>query len=427
MILDILYLLYFMFYFPVLVLRGRWHKGFAARFGFLPASLVQDLAAGKNIWVHAVSVGEVGAVEEVVRGLRSRYPDGRVVLSVTTKAGHAFARSKYPVGVTVIWAPLDLSRVVRRYVAVIRPLVYVAVETELWPHLFESLAQAAVPVVIINARISDKAYPRYRAARLWIRPMLRMVALVCAQSALDAERFIALGAGQDRVKVVGNVKFDVASPLPGFDMPASRRAFGVGSHDTVWVGASTHPGEEAVILDAFTALRARFPRLRLVLAPRHPQRAAGVCRVVKAQGHLPVLLTRLEGRTLGADDVLVIDAIGHLMQLYRVADVVFMGKSLGLPRRGGQNPIEPAACGKPVIVGPFMENFRDVIRLFRMAGAVVELGQARGLCGAVEDILTHPDKAAGLSARARVVVDQNRGAAQRTVDMIAGLAFRRWA
>ena len=424
MILDLFYLIYFFFCIPFLVLRGRWHDGFAFRFGCFPKSLVRDLAWSKNIWVHAVSVGEAGAAEAVIKGLRARYPDHRIVLSVTTRAGHAFACQKYAVLATVIWSPLDLSGTVRRFINVIRPVIYVVVETELWPHLFARLAEEKVPVVIINARISDQAYPGYCLARPVIKTMLGKVSLVCAQSALDAERFISLGVLKDAVKVVGNVKFDVIASLDS-DGPAARSAFGFSATDKVWVAASTHPGEEALVLDVFTALRDTFPWLRLVLVPRHPERAAAVALLLRQKGYKPMLFTDHEARVVGSEEVLVIDEIGHLMRLYVAADIVLMGKSFGIPRRGGQNPIEPAACGKPVITGPFMENFRDVMRLFRSAEAVIEIQDAASLRKALQEILVSPDKSNGLAARARAVVDRNRGAAVRTVDLIADTGIRR--
>ena len=214
------------------------------------------------------------------------------------------------------------------------------------------------------------------------------------------------------------MKFDVILPAIPLDEAGSKKAFGFGEDEKLFVAASTHPGEEAVVCGAFLALKARFPRLRLAIVPRHPERAGEVSSAVKGRGMDPVLWTQVKGRRLALQDVLVVDAIGYLIDLYRAADVVFVGKSLGVSRRGGQNPIEPAAFGKPVITGAHMENFRDVMRLFTEAGAVIVIQRGDDLAGAVADVLAHPQRMAGLSVRARTVVDQNRGAARRSVDLI---------
>ncbi len=419
MMLDILYCIAALFYFPLLLVRGKWHGGFRQRLGFFPKPLAQELAARENIWVHAVSVGEVALVEGVIKGLQQRHPGLRIVLSVTTKTGHAFALKKYaPSGVCVIWSPLDISAAVRSFVAVIRPKMYVVAETELWPHLFSCLEAAGTPIFLVNGRISDASYGRYRLMRPWVEAMLRQIRLLCVQSRLDADRFIELGALSAHVKIVGNVKFDVMLPAIPLDGAGSKKAFGLEDGEKLFIAASTHPGEEAVVCDAFLALKAEFARLRLAIVPRHPERAKEVSSVVKNRGMEPVLWTQANGRRLGPHDVLVMDAVGYLIDLYRAADVVFVGKSLGIPRRGGQNPIEPAAFGRPVIVGPHMENFRDVMRLFTEAGAMIVISKSEDLAGAVTDVLAHPQRMAGLSVRARTVVDQNRGAAERSVDLM---------
>jgi 3-deoxy-D-manno-octulosonic-acid transferase len=407
-----------LFYLPILVLRGRWHDGFALRFGFLPSTLVDELRAKENIWVHAVSVGEVALVEGIIKELKIKYPSCRIVLSVTTRTGHAFAVKKYAGVATVIWSPLDLSWTVRRFVDVIRPKVYIVAETELWPNLFSCLERSGVKIVVVNGRISDEAYPRYRLAGWLFKRTMLKAALFCVQTPLDASRFIALGADKDKVHAVGNVKFDVALAPVIFTPADAKKMFAFKPEDKLWVAASTHPGEESVILDAFLKLRARFPRLRLSIAPRHPERSGSVAALVGRKGLAPVFLSALKQGTLVSDEVLLIDAVGHLIDLYRAADVVFVGKSLGIPRRGGQNPIEPAALAKPVIVGPHMENFRDIMRLFNEAGAVIGIPDAKALAGAVEEVLGHPERMAGLCVRAKAVVDQNRGSALRTVEWV---------
>jgi 3-deoxy-D-manno-octulosonic-acid transferase len=417
-LLDILYLVYFIFYIPVLLLRGKGHPGFSQRFGLFSKALADLLASGRNIWVHAVSVGEVALVEGIIKGLKTAYPDHRIVLSVTTKTGYEFALKKYAADAVVIFSPLDLSGVVRGFVDRIRPALYVVAETELWPNLFSCLDSKGIPIVLVNGRISDEAYPRYRRVRWFLKRTVLRARMLCVQTPLDAARFMDLGADKARVQVVGNVKFDIFQTALPVEPVEAKKDFGFKKEERVIVAASTHPGEEAVVCDAFRALREKFPRLRLAIAPRHPERAFQVGDLLRQKGFSPVFFTVLKGRELQDDEVLVIDAVGHLFDLYRASDVVFIGKSLGIPRRGGQNLIEPAALGKPVIAGPHMENFRDVMRLFRDAGAVIEIASGDEVVPALEDVFAHPERMAGLSARAKAVVAKNRGAAQRTVDLI---------
>jgi len=407
-----------MFYLPILLWRGKGHGGFVQRFGFFPKVLADRLASGRNIWVHAVSVGEVALVEGIIKGLRGAYPAHRIVLSVTTKTGHAFALKKYADDVLVIWSPLDLGLVVRGFVNRIRPEVYVVAETELWPNLFGRLDSRGVPIVLVNGRISDEAYPRYHRARWLLKRTILRARMLCVQTPSDARRFMALGADKECLHVVGNVKFDISQAVMPFDPVEAKKDFGFKKEDKVFVAASTHPGEEAVVCDAFGVLRSKFPRLRMAIAPRHPERAHQVADLLRQKGCMPVFFTALQGRELKDNDVLVMDAVGHLFDLYKASDVVFIGKSLGIPRRGGQNPIEPASLGKPVIAGPYTENFRDVMRLLREAGAIIEIASGGELISALEDVLGHPERMAGLSARAKAVVAQNRGAAGRTVDII---------
>ncbi|MBF0386803.1 MAG: 3-deoxy-D-manno-octulosonic acid transferase [Candidatus Omnitrophica bacterium] len=413
-IFDVIFTVYFILYLPVLFLRGKWPAGFLERFGFIPPETVRALAVRENIWVHAVSVGEVAALEGVIRGLQERFPARQVVLTVTTRTGYSFARSKYDPQVMVLWSPLDLSITVDSFVRAIRPVVYVAAETELWPNLFARLAADKIPILVLNGRISDQAFPRYCWVRGLLRRTIERVNIFGMQSDLDAERIISLGAAKENVQVMGNVKFDNLPAQAGLD-PGLK---GAGPGQLVLLGGSTHPGEDELLLAVFLAERKLFPDLRLILVPRHPERALVIQELVRQAGLIPVLFSEHSGLP-GADEVLVVDRIGQLLRLYSLATVVFVGKSL--TAQGGHNIIEPAMFAKPVITGVNMQNFRDITKAFLAGEAVWQVVDAPGLQDAVHRLLADPDLRLNMGLRAQQVIRRNNGATRRAVDLVAGM------
>jgi 3-deoxy-D-manno-octulosonic-acid transferase len=416
-LLDGLYLIGFIFYLPIMLVRGKWHGGYKDRFGFLSSEQVRQLGAGRNIWIHAVSVGEVVAIEGLIRGLRADHPDHRVVLSVTTKTGHALAKRDLSNEVLLLWAPLDFSWVVKKFLTAIRPVIYIAAEAELWPNLFRSLASAKVPIVIVNGRISDGAFPRYRLFKPMLDGTMQTVKLFCMQSAGDVERIKQLGADSSAVKLVGNIKFDKTKG----DITVQRHELGLNNEQLVLVGGSTHPGEEEVLLDIYRDLRGQFPSLRLVLAPRHPERAARIEGLISNKGLHPVRFSDQKG-PLGPEEVLVVDAIGHLLKFYVAATVAFVGKSL--TAKGGHNIIEPAIFGKSIIIGPNMQNFQDITNAFLLENAVVQVPGVSQLYKSLADLLGNAQLRQDIGRRAQEVVRKNRGATQRTLDLINSVMER---
>jgi len=359
-----------------------------------------------------VSVGEVVAVEGIIKGLKLAYPACRIVLTVTTRSGHELALKKYKDAAEVLWSPLDLSGVVQTFVQAIKPVFYVAAETELWPNLFAALAKGNIPVFVLNGRISDAAYPKYRLVRKIFQSLLHQVSFFCMQSPLDAERIIGLGAPKERVVCSGNVKFDNV-----FDARAVTPSFfGLKDEEMVFVAGSTHPGEEAVMLTVYKALCSEFPLLRLVLVPRHPERAKEVADIVKTSGYLPVFLSARGCHLIKEGEVLVVDVIGQMMPLYSVATVVFVGKSLTC--KGGHNIIEPAVFAKPIVIGPHMDNFKDITAVFIENKALIQVADASMLCATVKDLLGDPLKRMDMGKRAKMVVEQHRGATQRMLTVI---------
>lgn len=409
---DILVVTAFILYLPYLFWRGKWHKDFQMRMGYLPAALTESLAKKSNVWIHAVSVGEVLAVRNFIRELKRERPNDSIVISVVTKTGYEVARSQFKEGETIIFAPLDVSWAVKKFVEAIAPKVYIAAETEIWPNLLRTLQNKGVPIVIINGRVSEGSFKGYQKISFLMKDVISRIDLLCMQSQEDAKRIIELGALFNRVHVVGNVKFD---EVPSGFWPED---FGF-EDERLWIAGSTHPGEEEILLDVYKALQARFADLRLVLAPRHIERCGAVSRLVEDKNFRPVLLSKLKETKLTPHSVVVVDTMGKLRSLYQLATIVFVGKSL--VGRGGQNVIEPAAFSKPVMVGPHTDNFKDVIRLFREAKALIEVRNPQELSEEAAVLLSNPQEQESLGRRALEVIQSNQGVTAKTLELIRPL------
>lgn len=414
---DFIFLIFAILYIPYLTFRGKWHRGLLARMGFLPRDVTLTLLRTKNIWVHAVSVGEVLAVLNFIDKIRQAFPLHRIVLTTVTPTGFGLARSKLPPEDVVMFAPLDFSPVVGKFIRHISPEIYISAETEIWPNIFHALTQNGIPIVLVNGRISSHAYPWYRRFRFVLRHVFKGVKAFCMQTQTDAVRVIALGALEQRVHVTGNMKFDDIPSATGPAIAINK----IFAQNTVWVAGSTHPGEEEIVLGIYSELAKEFPNLRLVIAPRHIERAKEVGKLAGSHKLVPLYLSGLlehEPGTKGLPEpnILIVDTIGHLKCIYQKADFVFVGKSL--TGKGGQNIIEPAFYSKPIMTGPHTQNFRSVVDLFKQANALVEVKNPAELKEHVRKLLQEPGYADSLGRAALDVVAKNRGATQRTVDII---------
>lgn len=411
-IFNFFYLIFFVVYLPVLFLKGKWHPDFPFRLGWIPQQLTKIPAQKKRIWIHAVSVGEVMVVAGLIRRLREKHPEHRIVLSTVTVTGQNLAKEKFGDDVVVFYAPLDFSWVVKKMIRLIDPQIYIAAETEIWPNLFMSLQNEKVPIIIINGRISDHSYKSYQWSKVFIAGIVNKVTFFCMQSQLDAQRITNLGADEKKVKVVGNLKFD----YDDFGMPLQKEDLGFREDQLIWVAGSTHPGEEKVILEVYQKIIKEYPNLSLILAPRHIERAAEVQRLAEGY-YLPAKMYSriLDGEKI-KEPVIVVDTIGHLVELYAIATVVFVGKSL--VGHGGQNMMEPAFFGKPVIVGPHTENFKDAMALLLRDKAVKQIQDEKQLLDAIIVYLKNPKKMREVGERARQVCVQNQGATESTMTVI---------
>jgi len=396
---------------------GKYLRTFRERMGRLPVYL--NLDGDRTIWIHAVSVGEVLAARPLVPLLRERFPSLKVFLSTTTVTGHAVASRGVRDLDGLFIAPFDWRGPVRKALSVLNPALLVLVETELWPNLIHEARCHGARVALVNGRISPRSFGRYRLIRRFLRPVLSDIDLFLMQGDAHAERIREMGAPAERVRVTGNLKFDAVEAGRQSDRLARLLRGGLSRGRPLWVAGSTVSGEEELVLQAFHRVRQRVPEAALLIAPRHPERFEAVAPLVEAAGFRCLRRTTLEPGVWRDGEVLLLDTLGELAQVYSLATVVFVGGSL-VPS-GGHNILEPAFAGRPVIVGPHMENFHEIRELFRAEQALVEVRGADELGREVAELMTDEARRRRLGERARALVDRNRGALGRTVDSLAGL------
>jgi 3-deoxy-D-manno-octulosonic-acid transferase len=357
----------------------------------------------------------------LIREILRRLPDRPLWISTVTATGQVTARSRVPEAAGIFYLPYDLPWTVDRVIHRLRPGLFITAETELWPNLVWRLHRYGVPMAMVNGRISDRSYPRYRRFRFLFSPVVRCFDLLCMQSALSARRVRAMGALPERVRVAGNLKFD--QPIPdAVDSRVWRGRLGIRGEALVWVAGSTHPGEEEAILRVFARVREHHPNLRLVVAPRAPERFGEVEALARRMGFSVLRRSEAEGSRERLTDVILLDTIGELAQVYGIAGVGFVGGSL-IPK-GGQNPLEVAAHGCPVLFGPHMENFREIAALLSEGGGAWEVSGEEMLEDRMMELLGDPRRAREMGARGREVLASHRGAARRTLGMIRPLLER---
>ncbi len=397
--------------------HGKYLRSFTSRWGGV------ELDGGVGpVWLHAVSVGEVLASVGLVNELRQRLPGRKLLVSTTTETGFRTAQEKLSAD-GFFYCPFDFAFAVRRVLRKLKPSLVVMAETELWPNLFREARAAGARLAVVNARISDRSLPRYRRFRFFFRRVLDCADLLLAQSEEDARRLQDIGARAERTRVTGTIKYDLREPAPlAARLAAEAERWAAPG---VLLAGSTAAGEEEVVLAAFRRLRLRRPALRLILAPRRPERFEQVAALVRETGLS--LDRRSENPALNAD-VLLLDTVGELASFYRYASVAFVGGSLA--PHGGQNPLEPAFFARPVIVGPSMSNFRDITAAMLAAGALRQVKSAEELPAALDEIFADPVAAREMGERARAVLEANRGATSRTAEALAALLAveeRAWA
>jgi 3-deoxy-D-manno-octulosonic-acid transferase len=401
--------------FPVLSVYRKTRHGLLQRLGFYaPGTL--PTGSGPMLWLHGASAGDLLALSPMFGPLRERFPGCRILLSTTTNTGYLMAKDRLAKQIDgVVYAPYDLWGATRRAVRAIKPDLLVLEYTEIWPNLIRAAKRSGARVAMTNGRFSPKNEGKYRLFFSLIGNPLRDLDLFLMRQEEEAGRARSLGAPPERVWVTGNTKFDALAAPPAQEDEALRRALGLTENARVLMAGSTHEGEEEHLLVVYRRLLPAHPDLRLVIAPRYIDRAGRIAALAREAG-LTVGLRSQENREGG--QVGVLDTIGELARAYRLATVVFVGGSF--TERGGQNILEPAGQGKPVLFGPHMDNFRDSVQVLEGRGGI-QVRDAEELFQKLSELLAHSDKVTALGEQARAVVGQISGASRRNVEHMARL------
>jgi 3-deoxy-D-manno-octulosonic-acid transferase len=416
---NIIFTIFLFFYIPVFLFKKRRRAGIRIRLGIYDKSLISKLSGRKNIWVHAVSIGEVIAAAPLVESIRQRHPEYRIVFSTVTETGNIAAGRILSKDDIILYLPFDISFIVKKVVGYIKPSFLVITETEIWPNLILTAQKMGVKIFMVNGRISDNSFKRYRIAAPLLMPVLRHIDLFCMQTKEYSQRIISLGAYRQRVIVSGNMKFDSAflDDVSCHGAEMLQNILCLDQSSRLMVAGSTHPGEEDMILNAYKRLKPEFPGLMLIIAPRHVERA---CEIMQTAQHLRLeaeLFSRLSKvSSMAPGKIVVLDVIGRLKDIYSISDIVFVGGSL--VKKGGQNMVEPAVFSKPIILGPYTYNFRDITDMFLKNQAVMIAKSQGSLEGIIRGLLKDESLAKRLGEKARSVVESNRGAAERTLKAI---------
>ncbi|MEY2572312.1 MAG: 3-deoxy-D-manno-octulosonic-acid transferase [Verrucomicrobiota bacterium] len=421
---NLLYPIGLLFFLPgqiaKLVRRGNYQHKLGQRFGIYGADVRARLAAQRNTWIHAVSVGEVSVALKLIARLRQLDPEFFCVLTTTTTTGFQVANSEADDRMEVLYNPLDFWPITRSAFAAIRPVRIVLVEAEVWPNLVAEARRRRVPLALVNARLSKRSEARFHRFLFLIAPTFRCLDAVCVQETEDIRRWVELGVPPARIHHVGSIKYDPAGVRLNPDLPLEILAsFGIDRDSPILFGGSTHAGEEEILGEIFQRLRTDFPTFRLIIAPRHVERVGEIRTRLERLGLNVCLRSEAGNKCPAQPDCLLLDTTGELQHWYAVATIVFVGKSL--TARGGQNPVEPILAGKPVLFGPHMENFSALAQALIVNRAAVQVRDPNSLQEQIAWLLRDREAAFKLVANALEVLARHTGATERTAAIVMQL------
>ncbi|MBI5562238.1 MAG: 3-deoxy-D-manno-octulosonic acid transferase [Deltaproteobacteria bacterium] len=392
----------------------KYRDGLLERFGLYKAGTLAPVAGGRAVWFHAISVGETKAALPVLRLFKKTHPDVRVVFSTVTQTGRRVAEQEARGLIdALIYFPLDLSWVVKAVIRKVRPTAFITVEKDIWPNAFLRLNAAGVPVFVVNGTMSERSTARFKRFGFFFKGVFRAVSAYCARTPEDRQRAVDAGVREDRAFSTGNIKFDISAPA--VDKAASdalAASLGIRPGDIVITAGSTHAGEEEIILRVFKALLQNRPDLRLVIAPRHPERWGEVDSLIKKTG---IYYGKRSSGTTGA--CVMLDTMGELMAVWSFTDIAFVGGSI-VPGIGGHNLLEPAFFSRPVVYGARLTSYLGMAEMLEAAGGGIRAADEAGLAKAFETLLADEEARLRMGEAARSVVEANRGAAARSVEII---------
>ena len=400
-------------------IRLCWPLAVAERFGHVPRKLLSTIAGRSVIWLHAVSVGEVIAARPLLKSLRSRYPGHALVVTCTTETGKSTAAGFSEVDLC-LYFPFDFLPSVRTLLAAVRPRIIIIMETEIWPTFCREAARRSIPLVLANGRISDRSFPRSLKFAWFFRPALRCFSSICMQSETGRERIAAIGADPGIIQVSGNLKNDIpARQVSEEERKQLRSRYGIPAEACVLTAGSTRDGEEPFVMSAYRELSAEIGDLFLVLVPRHPVRAGEISALLDGVGlHYQRRTAHRDGQLQQSGDVLLVDTVGEMMNLYALSDLAYVGGSL-VPF-GGHNLLEPASVGVPSIFGPHMENFREIEALILQYGAGIQIHNPAELAATWRTLITSAELRRILGQNGLKVLRDNGGATERHMAVISG-------
>ncbi|MDD5617823.1 MAG: 3-deoxy-D-manno-octulosonic acid transferase [Candidatus Omnitrophica bacterium] len=414
---DLILILLLPFYLISLLLEDKFSRQIFKRFAIGEKSVWQEICGKDVIWIHAVSLGEVSTCKNLINKLSLKFPERIILITTITQTGRALAKSLSKGNVFSLYIPFDFSFLIKPFIKKINPRLLVLLETELWPNLLYYAQKENIPVLVLNTRLSDRSFGKYRLFSWFVKQLTKKVRMFCAQSDLDGERLLKIGIDKQRIRVTGNMKFDAIEELDNLqleELNGLRAKISLKSGDFLIVAGSTHDKEEDSILDIFIGLKRRCSNLRLLIAPRHLERVGSIEKLIIKKGLRPYKFSGIDSPS--ADEIIILDTIGKLRFVYSLANLVFMGGSL-VPV-GGHNILEPAFFGKPIVVGPYMHNFREITQIFLSNNALIQTKGIDELKLKMEELICDKDKLTKLGNAAKAVLSSKQGATLVNIGII---------